>query len=62
VAFRIEKRAAAGEIIITADVYEKVLRMVDARSVQEVKLKGIDGAVTLYSVLGTKEHPAAEAS
>jgi adenylate cyclase len=59
VAFRMEKRAEAGEILITADVYEKVSHVVDAQPVHEAKLKGIDGLVTLYRVIGPRERTAA---
>jgi adenylate cyclase len=60
VAFRVEKRAEAGEILLTADVYEKVRHVVDAQPVAGTKLKGIDGLVTLYKVISPEELSAAE--
>ncbi|HMK36293.1 MAG TPA: adenylate/guanylate cyclase domain-containing protein [Desulfomonilaceae bacterium] len=50
VAFRMERHAAAGEIVISSDIYEKIRSHITAQPVHGVELKGIDVPLTLYKV------------
>lgn len=54
VAFRMEKHAKPGDILVTHDVYEKVRLTVEAKAIHDVEMKGIEGLITLYRVIGSK--------
>jgi class 3 adenylate cyclase/HAMP domain-containing protein len=47
---RIEGMAAAGQVLIGADTYNKVKDLVNTGEILNVRMKGIPGAVTLYDV------------
>ncbi|MBI4966186.1 MAG: adenylate/guanylate cyclase domain-containing protein [Desulfomonile tiedjei] len=51
VAFRIENIARAGEILVSEEVYESIKHITGAHPMPGVQLKGIDHAVTLYSLI-----------
>lgn len=53
-AFRVEKETSGGDVLITQPVYEKVCDTVRTETITDVTLKGIEGPVTLYRVLGLK--------
>jgi adenylate cyclase len=53
-AFRVEKETSGGDVLITQPVYEKVCDTVRTETITDVTLKGIEGPVTLYKVLGLK--------
>lgn len=53
-AFRVEKETSGGDVLITQPVYEKVRDTVRTETITDVTLKGIEGPVTLYRVLGLK--------
>ncbi|MBI5248115.1 MAG: HAMP domain-containing protein [Desulfomonile tiedjei] len=54
-AFRVEKETAGGDVLVTQPVYEEVGNMVNTETISDVALKGIEGTVTLYRVLGLKD-------
>jgi sigma-B regulation protein RsbU (phosphoserine phosphatase) len=60
IAFRMEKHAKPGDILVTQDVYEKVLGAVDAQPMPDVEIKGIDDPITLYRVIGPSPTSAAK--
>jgi len=51
VAFRIEKLAGEGEILISDEVYTSVAGVIAAQPIPGVEFKGIDHPVTLYRVI-----------
>ncbi|AFM28109.1 adenylate/guanylate cyclase domain-containing protein [Desulfomonile tiedjei] len=51
IAFRVEKLTPGNQILITEPVYEKVREIVQTETIENVCLKGIDTAVTLYRIL-----------
>jgi class 3 adenylate cyclase len=51
VAFRIEKLAEEGAILISEEVYKSVADLITADTMPGVELKGIDHSVTLYRVI-----------
>ena len=51
VAFRIEKLAGEGAILISEEVYKSVADVITAQPMPGVELKGIDHPVTLYRVI-----------
>ncbi len=55
IAFRVEKLTPGNQIIITEPVYEKVREIVQTEIIEDVSLKGIDTAVTLYRILRLKD-------
>ncbi len=52
VAFRVQALTAGGEILATESVYQQVSSEVVAGPEKEAELKGIDGSVKLYQILG----------
>ena len=52
VAFRVQSLTAGGEILATESVYQQVASEVVAGPENEAELKGIDGPVKLYQILG----------
>jgi adenylate cyclase len=58
VAFRIEKLAEEGAILISEEVYKSVADTIDAESIRGVELKGIDHPVTLYRVIPSEKAAA----
>ena len=55
VAFRIEKLAGAGAILISEEVYKSVADVITAQPMPGVELKGIDHPVTLYRVIPSEK-------
>jgi adenylate cyclase len=55
VAFRIEKLAEEGAILISEEVYKSVADAINAASMRGVELKGIDHPVTLYRVIPSEK-------
>jgi class 3 adenylate cyclase len=51
VAFRIEKLAGEGAILISEEVYNTVADAITAQPMPGIELKGIDHPVTLYRVI-----------
>jgi class 3 adenylate cyclase len=51
-AFRMEKKAGPGEIIISADVHSRIAGRFETVSVPEVVLAGFPEPVTLFKVMG----------
>ncbi|MCL5125844.1 MAG: PAS domain-containing protein, partial [Deltaproteobacteria bacterium] len=54
VAFRVQTKTRGGDILVTSSVHERVSNEVIMDSVGETQLKGIDGPVQLYQVMGLK--------
>lgn len=54
VAFRIESQALPGEVLISPAVRTRLGKDLEIRSTREVKLKGIENPMTLYSVTGLR--------
>jgi PAS domain S-box-containing protein len=52
VAFRVQALTAGGEIFVTESVYQQVASEVVAGPERQAQLKGIEGTVKLYKVLG----------
>ncbi|MGA8830827.1 MAG: adenylate/guanylate cyclase domain-containing protein [Desulfomonilaceae bacterium] len=52
VAFRVQTQTIGGDILVTAPVYERVSSNVVIGPVREAVLKGIEGLVTIYQVIG----------
>ncbi len=50
IAFRMEKQAKGGEIVVSSEVYDKVRHVVNLDSYAKVSLKGVDEPVLLYRV------------
>jgi adenylate cyclase len=55
VAFRIEKLAKEGSILISEEVYKSVSDTISAQPMPDVELKGIDHPVTLYRVMHSEK-------
>lgn len=55
VAARLEKRARENQILICEETYRAVKDVVRAEEVGPLQLKGMEGAVVVYNVLGKKE-------
>jgi adenylate cyclase len=55
VAFRIEKLAEEGAILISEEVYKSVVDTITAEPMPEVELKGIDHPVTLYRIMHSEK-------
>jgi sigma-B regulation protein RsbU (phosphoserine phosphatase) len=55
VAFRIEKLAGEGAILISEEVYKSVADVITAQPMPGVELKGIDHPVTLYRVIASEK-------
>ncbi len=53
VAFRVQALTAGGEILVTESVYNQVANHVLVGPEREAELKGIDGRVKVYPVLGS---------
>ena len=56
VAFRVQTQTTGGDILMTAPVYEQVSSDVVIGHVREAELKGIEGLVTIYQVLGLRKN------
>ncbi len=56
VAFRVQTQTTGGDILMTASVYERVSSDVVIGHVREAELKGIEGLVTIYQVLGLRKN------
>ena len=54
VAFRVEAQTAGGEILVTPAVYNRLAEELVVGTVRETHLKGLEGPVTLYRILGLK--------
>jgi adenylate cyclase len=52
VAFRVEAQTAGKEILVTHSVYERLAEELQFGSPREVRLKGIEHPLTVYSVVG----------
>jgi len=48
----VQTQTTGGEILVTAPVYERVSSDVVIGPVREAELKGIEGLVTIYQVIG----------
>ncbi|MGC8660231.1 MAG: adenylate/guanylate cyclase domain-containing protein [Desulfomonilaceae bacterium] len=58
VAFRVQSQTRGGDILATSSVHERVGNEVIMDSVGETQLKGIDGLVRLYKVIGVQAESA----
>ena len=58
VAFRVQARALGGEIIITQSTYSAIVEHVIVGQEKSAELKGIEGSVKLYNVLGVRDDPS----
>ncbi len=56
VAFRVETQTIGGDILVTAPIYERVSSDVVIGPVREAELKGIEGLVTIYQVIGLRKN------
>jgi PAS domain S-box-containing protein len=56
VAFRVQTQTTGGDILMTAPVYEQVSSDVVIGHVREAELKGIEGLVIIYQVLGLRKN------
>ncbi|MBI5572181.1 MAG: adenylate/guanylate cyclase domain-containing protein [Desulfomonile tiedjei] len=54
IAFRLESNALPGEILISPAVYQRLSRHLEIGSTREVKLKGIETPMLLYSLTGLR--------
>lgn len=54
VAFRVQTQTAGGEILVTESVYKQVASDVIIGSEREAELKGIEGSVKLYEIVGVR--------
>ena len=51
-AYRVESETVGGQIIITADTYDRIRHLVRVRGTIRAHFKGLDQPLTLYDVLG----------
>jgi adenylate cyclase len=54
-AMRIQEHAAAGQILISRDAYERIREQVEARPCPALHVKGKSSAVEVFEVLGLKK-------
>ncbi len=54
VAFRVEAHTAGGEILVTPSIYNRLAGELLVGTVRETHLKGLEGPVTLYQIVGVK--------
>ena len=54
VAFRVEGQTAGGEILVTPAIYNRLAKELVVGTVRETHLKGLEGPVTLYRIVGLK--------
>jgi len=54
VAFRVEAHTAGGEILVTSSIYSRLAGELVVGTVRETHLKGLEGPVTLYQIVGLK--------
>lgn len=63
VAFRVEAQTAGGEILVTPAMYRRLAEELVIGDVREAHLKGLEGLVTLYQVVGlTTDHSSANSA